>query len=172
MVAAVAVIVLVFVATKGHNSDTPGQLPGVASANPIPEETSTEATETETATTPTVESTQVEQLLNEYTQDYSNEDLEALKGLFAESLERQDGTKTPEDLNTALETYEHQFSELRSPTYSLSEQTIEPGTGEATAHAKYSITSQNGTVTGSIIFHLVEQAEKLAIDKLTIEPAK
>lgn len=68
--------------------------------------------------------------------------------------------------------HEHQFGELKKPTYSLSGTSVEPGSGEATATAQYSITSQNGTVTGSITFHLVEQDEKLLIDKLTIEPSQ
>jgi hypothetical protein len=177
-IAVVAVIVLIFVATKGHSSSSPDQLPGVAAASTIPTETTatestpTESTPTETTTTPTVESSQVEQVLNEYTQDYSNENVEALKGLFSESLERSDGTKAPEDLTAALATYEHQFGELKNPTYSLSESSIKPGSGEASETARYSISSQNGTVTGSITFHLVEQAEKLLIDKLTITPSK
>jgi len=173
-IAVVAVIVAIVVATKGHGGG--GQLPGVAAASTISEEaTPTESTPTEstpTATTPTVESSQVEQVLREYKQDYSNEDVESLKGLFAEDLERHDGSKAPENLTAALATYEHQFGELEKPTYSLSETNVEPGSGEASATAQYSITSQNGTVTGSITFHLVEQDEKLLIDKLTIEPSQ
>jgi hypothetical protein len=178
-IAVVAVIVAIVVATKGHNGNDGGQLPGVAAASTLPAETTptestpTESTPTETtATTPTVESSQVEQVLGEYKQDYSNEDIEGLKGLFAENLERHDGSKAPEDLTAALATYEHQFGELKKPTYSLSETSVEPGSGEASATARYGIASQNGTVTGSITFHLVEQNEKLLIDKLTIEPSK
>jgi hypothetical protein len=176
-IAVVAVIVAIVIATKGHGGS--GQLPGVAAASTVSAETTpteptpTESTPTETtATTPTVESSQVEQVLGEYKQDYSNEDVEGLKGLFAEGLERHDGSKAPEDLAAALATYEHQFGELKKPTYSLSETNVEPGSGEASATARYSITSQNGTVTGSIVFHVVEQAEKLLIDKLTIEPSQ
>lgn len=179
-VAAAAVIVVIVLATKGGG----GQLPRATAASALATEaTTTESTPTEstptestptetTATTPTVESPQVEQVLGEYTRDYSNEDIEGLKGLFAEGLERDDASKAPEDLTAALATYEHQFGELRKPTYSLSETHVEPGSGEASATSHYSITSQNGTVTGHITFHLVEQNEKLLIDKLTIEPAK
>jgi hypothetical protein len=174
-IAVVAVIVAIVVATKGHGGS--GQLPGVAAAGAISAETTpaesmpTETTPTET-TTSTVESSQVERTLGEYTQAYSNEDIEGLKGLFAEGLKRHDGSKAPEDLATALATYEHQFGELQKPTYSLSETSVEPGSGEASATARYTISSQNGTVTGSITFHFVEQEEKLLIDKLTIEPSR
>jgi hypothetical protein len=171
-IAVVAVVIVVVVTSKGHGGSS--QLPGVAAASTIPTETTpTESTPTETtATTPTVESSQVEHVLGEYKQDYSNENIEGLKGLFAEGLERHDGSKAPEDLAAAVATYEHQFGELKNPTYSLSETHVEPGSGEASATARYSITSQNGTVTGSITFHLSEQNEKLLIDKLTIEPSK
>jgi hypothetical protein len=135
-IAVVAVIVAVVVATKGHGGS--GQLPGVAAASTVSAETTpTESTPTETtATTPTVESSQVEQVLGEYKQDYSNESIEGLKGLFAENLERHDGSKAPEDLTAAMATYEHQFSELKEPTYSLSETSVQPGSGEASATAR------------------------------------
>ncbi len=175
VIAVVAVVVAIVVATKGHGG---GQPSGVAAASTIPmestpvEPTPTEPTPTETtATTPTVEAPEVEQVLGEYTQDYSTEDIAGLKSLFAENLERHDGSRAPENLTAAVATYEHQFGELQKPTYSLSEMSVEPGSAEASATARYSITSQNGTVTGSITFHLVEQNEKLLIDKLTIEPS-
>jgi hypothetical protein len=175
-IAVAAVIVAIVLATKGGGS---GQLPRVVAASAVSTETAptgstpTETTPTETtATTPTVESPQVEQVLGEYQRDYSNEDIEGLKGLFAEDLERHDGSKAPEDLTAAVATYEHQFGELRKPTYSLSETSVEPGSGEASATARYSISSQNGTVTGSITFHLAQHNEKLLIDKLTIEPSQ
>jgi hypothetical protein len=191
-IAVVAVIVTIVVASKGHGGgdQAPGLAPASAfSAATTPtestpaESTPTESTPTEstpaestptetTATTATVESSQVEEVLGEYTQDYSNEDLEGMKSLFTESLERHDGSKAPEDLAAALATYEHQFGELKKPTYSLSATDVEPGSGEASATAQYSIISQNGKVTGSITFHLVEQGEKLLIDKLTIEPSQ
>jgi hypothetical protein len=184
-IAVVAVIVAIVVASKGHGrSQPPGLTPASAFSATTPteptptestptESTPTESTPTETtATTPTVEYSQVEQVLGEYKQDYSSEDLEGLKNLFAESLERHDGSKAPEDLAAAVATYEHQFGELKKPTYSLSETNVEPGSGEASATANYSITSQNGKVTGSITFHFVEQDEKLLIDKLTIEPSQ
>lgn len=176
-IALVAVIVAIVFATKGGGSNN--NLSGVGLPSTIASETSpqefspTESTPTETtATTPTtVESSQVEAVLNEYTLDYSKENAEGLRGLFAEDLERHDGSRAPEDLAAAVATYEHQFSELHEPQYSLTETNVEPGSGEATASAHYSITSQNGTVTGVITFHLVEQEEKLLIDRLEIEPS-
>lgn len=175
-IALVAVVVAVIFATKGGGGSN--QPLGTVAADTIPSETPSESSPTEstptetTATTPAaVESSQVEQVLNEYTQDYSNEDAEGLRSLFAEDLERHDGTNASEDLAATVATYEHQFGELHEPHYLLSETNVEPGSGEATATAHYSITSQNGTVTGVITFHLVEQDEKLLIDKLEIEPS-
>lgn len=180
-IAVVAVIVAVVLATKGGGSPSTPELPGVAAATTFsteatasestPIESSTESASTETTTT-TIESAQAEQALNEYAQDYSNEDLEGLKGLFAEGFEREEENKPSEDVATALETYEHQFSELKEPSYTLSEQKVEPGTGEASATARYSITSQNGTVTGSITFHLIANEEKVLIDKITVKPSR
>lgn len=176
-VALVAVIVAIVLATKGGGTNNqPFAAVGAnttANEAPPPEYSTTESTPTEpTTTTPaTVEPSQVEGVLNQYTQDYSNENAEGLRSLFAEDLERHDGTHASEDLGAAVATYEHQFSELHEPSYSLSETHVEPGSGEATARASYSISSQNGTVTGQITFHLVEQDEKLLIDRLEIEPS-
>jgi hypothetical protein len=141
----------------------------------VPASESQAITPTESTTAPTgatVEPSAVETVLNDYQSDYSGEDLEALKGLFSANLVRQDGSHAPEGLSQALATYQQQFSELTSPGYTLSETKVTPGSGEATATATYSITSQNGTDNGSITFHLVEQEEQLLIDKLTIVPAK
>ncbi len=181
-IAVVAVIVAVVLATKGNGGPTNASLAGAAAATTFTAETtasestpiesaSTESAETETTTT-TIESSQAEQVLNEYAQDYSNEDAEGLKGLFAEGFEREEENKPSEDAATAIATYERQFSELKEPSYTLSETNVEPGSGEATASAQYSITSQNGTVTGSITFHLIAQEEKVLIDKITVKPSK
>jgi SnoaL-like protein len=170
-IAVVAVVVAVVFIAKGSGSGD--RLAGVAPANANATETAAvESSPTETTPSPaTVEAPQVEQLLDEYTQAYSAEDIEGMKNLFAESLERHDGSRSPEDLSAAIATYEKQFGELEKPSYSLSETSVEPGAGEATATSQYSITSQNGTVTGSITFHFTELEEKLLIDRLTIEPA-
>jgi hypothetical protein len=183
----IAVVALVVVLTKGGGKPSGQlaglQLPGVTDTEAVPTETTptdttTETTSTETtttdstATTPAVESSQVEQVLGEYTQDYSEENLEAFKGLFASTLERRDAGSAPEDLEAALATYQRQFGELSKPTYRLSSENVQPGNGEANATADYSISSQKGTVTGSIAFHFVEQEGKLLIDKLSITPSK
>ncbi|MFI4990843.1 MAG: hypothetical protein ACHQHO_08015 [Solirubrobacterales bacterium] len=167
---AAAIVTVVFV-TKGGGD---GRVSGAAAGGPL----AAEATSTDSASAgasvaaPTVESSQVEQVLGEYQRDYSSEDAAGLGALFAEDLERRDGSRAPEDRAASLATYEHQFSELEHPTYSLSGISVEPGPGDAGATARYSISSQNGTVTGSITYHLVEQGEKLLIDKLTIEPSQ
>jgi hypothetical protein len=165
--ALVAGVVLAIVfATKGGRHPV-----GVATASTFaPSPTQTESTPTET-TTPTVEAPAVEQVLTKYREAYSAENIEGMRSLFAEDLERHDGDKSPEDLSVALATYERQFSELRNPRYSLSGISVEPGANEATATAQYSISSQNGRVGGSITYHLVAQNERLLIDKLRIEPS-
>ncbi len=165
--ALVAGVVLAIVfATKGGRHPV-----GVATASTFaPSPTQTEPTPTKT-TGPTVEAPAVEQVLTEYREAYSAENIEGMRNLFAEDLERHDGDKPPEDLSAALATYERQFSELRNPRYSLSEISVQPGADEATATAHYSISSQNGRVGGSITYHLVEQTERLLIDKLRIEPS-
>jgi hypothetical protein len=183
---AVAVVIGAFAATaSGGSSPTP---PSFVPPVPTPEPTESTPTTTEstpttpestesTSTTPgststttgsTVASSAVQQVLNEYESDYSGENIEGLKTVFSSDLVRQDGSHAPEGLSQALETYQHQFDELKNPSYSLSGVSIQPGSGEATASGQFTITDQNGTVTGSITFHMVEESERLLIDKLTI----
>lgn len=170
----VIVVILIVVLTKGGGNGVPS---GVPVANTITQTVQTESTFTESsatetnATTPAIESSQVEQVLSEYEQDYSNEDIEGLEGLFATDLERTDGSRPTEDLTAALATYREQFGKLQKPVYVFSEVNVKPASEEANATAQYSITSQNGTVTGSIQINLIDQEGKLLIDKLTIEPS-
>jgi hypothetical protein len=160
------VVLAIVFATKGGRHPV-----GVATASAFaPSPAQSESTPAE-ATAPTVEAPAVEQVLTKYRQAYSAENIEGMRSLFAEDLERHDGDKSPEDLSAALATYERQFSELRNPRYSLSEISVKPGVDEATGTARYSISSQNGTVRGSITYHLVEQNEQLLIDRLRIEPS-
>src|ERR1700730_13077330 len=161
LVAVAAVIIAVVVAT-GSNSVT----------HTVPVVSTVAASSTPTASAPLVESSAVQQVLSEYQTDYSNESAAGLKSLFSSSLVRQDGAHAPESRGQALGTYRHQLSELTNPSYTLSGGGTEPGAGEATATGRYSITSQYGTVGGSIPFHLIHQGERLLIDKLTIEPSK
>jgi hypothetical protein len=159
------VLAIVFATKAGHHPV------GVATASAFAlSPAQSESTPAE-ATAPTVEAPAVEQVLTKYRQAYSAENIEGMRNLFAEDLERHDGDKPPEDLAAALATYERQFGELRNPRYSLSAISVKPGVDEATGTAQYSISSQNGTVRGSITYHLVEQDEQLLIDKLRIEPS-
>ncbi len=163
------VVLLVVLVSGGSGSHGPATLP-----QPVAPATSEPSTPT-TSSTPEqapVSSSSVEQVLSEYQADYSGENAEALRGLFSEQLTRQDGSKPTEDLAEAMKTYEKQFSELTEPRYTLSNIKVEPGTGEATAGANYSISSQNGTVTGSIGFHLVESEGRLQIDSIQVTPSK
>lgn len=131
----------------------------------------TETTET-TPAAPTVSEASVESVLSRYQSDYSGEDAEGLRGLFSAQLSRTDGSKPTEDLNESIATYEQQFSELTDPRYTLSGISIETREGAATAHANYSISSQNGTVTGAIEFGLVEEGGQLLIDTIRVTPSK
>ncbi|HEX3519392.1 MAG TPA: hypothetical protein VHT29_10200 [Solirubrobacteraceae bacterium] len=180
---AVAVVIAAFVATAsgGSSPAPPSFVPPVStpeSAESTPttpessESTSSTQESTSTTTDSTVESSTVQQVLNEYESDYSGENVEGLKSAFSSNLVRQDGSHAPEGLSQALETYKHQFNELKNPSYSLSGVSIQPGNGEATASGQFTITDQNGTVTGSITFHMVEENERLLIDKLTITHSK
>jgi hypothetical protein len=177
VVAVGAVIAVVVLASSGGGG-TPSP-PVIPAANSVVTgTTSTEAAESSasesnsTEAGSAIETSTVEQELNEYAEDYSNEDVEGLKNLFAEDLERHDEGHAPEDLTAALATYEKQFGELEHPVYTLTGEQIEPGAGEASVTAHWSVTSQNGTVQGTIHFHLVLQEERLLIDRLMIEHAK
>lgn len=166
---AIAVIVLLVVMLgKGGSSPTPTTPQALVPTTPATPEPTTPSTPQPTP----VSASSVEQLLSEYESDYSSESAEGLRGLFSEQLTRKDGSKPTEDLNEAIHTYEQQFSELTQPRYTLSNIRVVPGTGEATAGAEYSITSQNGTVRGSIGFDLGEQEGRLLINSITVTPSK
>jgi hypothetical protein len=166
VLAAIAVVVAILVSSGGHPT-----VPVIQVQDAVPS-TSTTPTSTPTTTAPTIASSAVQEVLGRYETAYSSENLEGLKGLFASSLARQNGTQPSEGLKQALATYQHQFAEQTNPSYKLSSVSIQPGAGEATASAHYGITNQNGTLTGSIVFHLTEENGQLLIDKLTIEPSK
>jgi hypothetical protein len=166
-VAVGVVVLLVVLLTAGGGSPAPARQPAVATT-PEPPTTTTPSTPEQAP----VSSSSVEQVLSEYQSDYSGENAEALRGLFSEQLSRQDGSKGAEDFSEAMRTYEKQFSELTEPRYTLSNVKVEPGTGEASAGADYSISSQNGTVTGAIGFHLVEHEGRLLIDSIHVTPSK
>jgi hypothetical protein len=112
----------------------------------------------------------VQHLLSQYESAYDAESTTQLGALFAPALMRRDATRPAENREEALATYRTQFSQLQNPSYSLSAVQIMPGAGEATASATYSITSQNGTVTGAITFHVVPNGGGLGIDQITIRP--
>jgi hypothetical protein len=144
-----------------------------ASTTPSPTtQTSAPASTAATTAAPTVATSTVQEVLRQYEGDYSSENAEGLKALFASSLVRQNGSEPSENLEQAVATYQRQFGEQTNPSYKLSNVSIQPGAGEATASARYTITNQNGTLTGSIVFHLIEENGQLLIDKLTIEPSK
>jgi hypothetical protein len=112
----------------------------------------------------------VQPLLSRYEAAYSAKSITQLEALFAPSFTRHTGTHAAENREEALTTYRTQFSQLQEPTYSLSSVQITPGTGEASATASYSISSQNGTVGGTIEFHVAPNGSGLAFDQITIHP--
>lgn len=162
-----AIVLLVVLLGKGGGSSSPTTPQAFLQSTPTPEQTTPSTPEP----TP-VSAESVEQVLSEYQEDYSSENADGLRGLFSEQLARTDGSNPTEDLTQAIHTYEKQFSQLKEPSYTLSNIDVEPGTAEATAGADYSITSQNGTVTGSISFHFSEQENRLLIDSITVRPSK
>jgi hypothetical protein len=166
-VAIVVIVLLVVLLGRGGGSPSPSIAPESLVQPVTPEQT----TPTTSEQTP-VSAASVESLLTEYESDYSGENAQGLRGLFSEDLTRKDGSKPPEDLEEAINTYEKQFSELKEPSYTLSNIEVQPATAEATAKAAYSITSQNGRVGGAISFHLVEQEQRLLIDSITVTPSK
>lgn len=147
------------------------QAPSAGVESPSP---GVESPAPQSAPTAAVSSSAVQQVLDEYQAAYSSENIEALKGLLAQTLVRENGNDPRESAQQAVATYEQQFSELSNPEYRLSGVKIEPGQGEASAGAVYTITSDNNSVptTGSIGFHLIANGEQLLIDNITIEPAR
>jgi Protein of unknown function (DUF2510)/SnoaL-like domain len=159
----------VAVANVGTEKATAGD-----SSAPTTSEASTETT-SESATTPTTDTPAVtsegaERALSEYAGAYSTENVARLEAMFMPDLSRTDGTHATEDRSEALTTYRKQFSQLHEPSYELTEREVTQEEGGATAQARYSITSQNGTVGGTVTFHLVPNGSGVGIDTIKVEP--
>jgi hypothetical protein len=126
------------------------------------------------ASGPLVTRDQVQSVLQQYANDYSNEDLSALGSLFAPNLNRTDATGNPPNVTTtrsaALDIYRQQFAMLTNPRYSLNGVTVAQGHGEATAQGGYVITADNTSSpsNGSIRFHLSDVNGTLMIDAITL----
>lgn len=119
----------------------------------------------------TVTEQDMARVLVAYETAYGNEDVGALGSLFADTLDREDGSGRSEDLQQALQTYQSQFAQLSNPSYQLSSMQFQPGDGEGFATGQYSITSDAGTVTGSIDFHMTVVDGRLLIDQISITPS-
>ena len=65
-------------------------------------------------------------VLQQYVDAYTNEDVSALRSIFASDLVRQNGSDPPEDLSQALATYRGQFAALTDPRYSLANVAYDP----------------------------------------------
>jgi len=132
-------------------------------------EAATNATAT-TSQRPLVSIRAAEAVLQDYAAAYSAESPARLAALLAPMLVRTNGNHPPENRGAALATYEGQFRELKHPIYRLAKISVTPEPGAALASARYTITSQNGTVQSPITFHLVLAGGRLEIDKIAIPP--
>jgi hypothetical protein len=115
--------------------------------------------------------TEIQQVLDRYQDAYSDEDVDALRTLFADDVVRRNASEPPEDLEQALATYRSQFETISSPTYRLSGLSITPGRGEGRATGRYTISKGGGPVHGGIAFHLSGHGGRLLIDRITIRPS-
>jgi ketosteroid isomerase-like protein len=165
---AIAGVAIVLLATRdgGHGPAIPTPVQAGQPTAPPPV-----TSERVAAPSPSISLESIRQLLGDYQTAYSNEDLTGLRNLFADDLVRQNGTDQPQDLTGALTTYQAQFDQLTNATYQLSDLSVTRGSNDAAVLGDYSITSNNGTVTGAIRFHLVEKAGLLLIDRLEIRPS-
>lgn len=161
------VVVVVLLIRDGSGSS--------ANASHGPAPTPTPAAPTATATASSapalvVSQGRMEQVLVRYENAYSNEDATGLAALFAADLVRRNGTDPPEGRAAALATYQDQFDHLTNPDYRLSRLSFTEGSAEGVATGSYTITSEAGTVTGQIGFHLALQNGRLLIDRIVIRP--
>jgi hypothetical protein len=164
LIAVAAVVAISQVGVEKSQATSKGRGPSAISTP------STETATTTSSTAASVTTEDVQHLLSKYEAAYSSESTTELEAFFAPGLTRQNGTHAVENREESLATYRKQFSELQHPTYSLSGMSITPGNGEASASGSYSITSQYGTVSGTITFHVVPNGGGQAIDKITIQP--
>jgi hypothetical protein len=110
------------------------------------------------------------QVLRQYVDAYSAEDVGALGRLFAPDLERVNGSDAPEDRSQALATYASQFGQIDNPHYALSGVTYGEGVSTGDATGSYTITSDSGVHTGAIAFDFRSSDGDLLIDRITIKP--
>ncbi len=166
VVLAVAAVVVVSNVGTSNAESTTGAASGAASRSASAEEIETTPSEPESPLT----AAKVREVLDEYAQFYSSENANALAKTFAPRFTRHDAKHALEDREEALETYERQFSELQHPSYELTTPEITLDQSGATAKSSYTITSQNGTVTGRITFHLISAGGIPQIDKIGVVP--
>lgn len=171
LLGAAAIVATVLLVTRGGGSHPSPAPISTVSRRPTTSTTISGGTQTVAPVrASTISLSSVRGLLGEYISAYDNEDVGALRALFADDLVRQNGRDAPQGLADALTTYQTQFSQLSNPDYALSNVSVSRFGGEAVVSAEYSITSSNGTVTGSIRFHVVRRAGRLLIDQLVIRP--
>jgi hypothetical protein len=139
------------------------------STNTVVEKVRRAGTGTTTSSGPAVSAGDVRDVLRQYATDWSNEDGGALGALFTPDLVRRDTAKTTTGRDTALAIYRDQWTQLSSPTYTLTNVAIVPGQREATAHGDYEITAAGKTpATGTIGFHLTSASGTLLIDEIDL----
>jgi hypothetical protein len=159
----VAVGVLALTQLGGTDSSAPSAKVGAKheDAAPAPSQPA------EAAKTPT--DGEVRSLLKTYTDRYGAEDAAGLGELFAADAVRYSEGKT-QNRAEAIATYREQFSQLTDPTYSLSGLQIDTEPGAARVAGRYRISSSTGTVTGGVVYRLVDGDGHLVIKRLDIQP--
>jgi hypothetical protein len=163
---AVATAVVLFTRGSGSNeAPAPAPAPAAAPSAPVKEPAPLPTAPRVRAITPV----EMSGVLQAYVNAYSSEDTIGLRSLFADDLVRTNGSDAPENLAQALDTYRLQFAGLSNPLYRLSG--VSYDAVRATAAGIYSISSDSGTVGGSIRFHFVRVGTGLLIDAISIQPS-
>ncbi|HEX8073370.1 MAG TPA: nuclear transport factor 2 family protein [Thermoleophilaceae bacterium] len=161
-----AIGVLLYVVLTGDDSKEPDRASQVRTPRKSPAATPDRADEPAQPA-----EADVRQLLSSYARLYRAEDAAGLGELFAADAVRSNEGDPPESREQAIATYRRQFARLTNADYELSGVQIESEPGAATVRARYTIASDQGTVTGRIAYHLVPgKRDDLLIKRLDIAP--
>jgi hypothetical protein len=168
LIAIIIVLATLIPANTTASTNLIAEQVGTAEAASSPgEDADASGADTNAEQDPHTTSAAVKKVLARYRADFSNERIGGLEGLFAPGLLRRNGPGPVEGRAKALHTYRTQFSQLRHPRYTLSNIRVRQEQEGATATANYQITSQNGTVGGTIRFDLNGAGE---IKRITVHP--
>jgi hypothetical protein len=171
VVAIAGAAVGIVLATRGSSTNTTFAAPSTI-VRTVPVVTPTIVSVTTPAPVePEVSVADMHDVLDQYAEAYSSEDVGLLSSLFASDLVRQNGTDPPEDRSQALATYQRQFDGLTNPVYRLANLQYESGAGEGVAFGTYVIEHAAGTASGKINFHFVSSDGRLLIDGIVVTPS-